>query len=314
MLRLLIKCSVALFAICFVVAVGAFLLADRLPAHVNLFLAGRQGALDSQLYVTHLERNLTLPLGHYVHDRFNIDISPDYRWLVYNRVNDPCYTIVNLHTWESRLLDVPFIELAGCPYYTVWLADSSGVEFIPFLENGASAYFYAFASEELRRLDEILPADQLSLPTLYDSEILPGSWVPTMDGTDLRGITLDEEDFPRFYDPESDEPMFDFATNPNVSPVTLSPDTAFFAAAVRRQRQVDLFIVPAVEGEPMQVTDSQDIESVPLWSPDGKYISYLSRGRVTTELHVYNVETGTIDYRIDPGRPIIVRWNVIWLQ
>ena len=68
----------------------------------------------------------------------------------------------------------------------------------------------------------------------------------------------------------------------NVSDPRISPDGAWIAYTVSRLDQkkdagdADIFMVPFNGGEPIRLTSSEKSENRPRWSPDGRYLAFLS--------------------------------------
>ena len=74
----------------------------------------------------------------------------------------------------------------------------------------------------------------------------------------------------------------DIFTFKNVGDPRLSPDGAWIAYTVSQMDQkkdasdTDIYMVPVAGGDPIRVTTSEKSESSPRWSPDNKYLAFLS--------------------------------------
>ncbi|MFQ5723776.1 MAG: protein kinase [Terriglobia bacterium] len=88
--------------------------------------------------------------------------------------------------------------------------------------------------------------------------------------------------------------------------VTWSPDASFIAYGHTKYGHLDIFVMATAGGEPIRLTTSPADEIVPRWSPDNRYLAFLSdRG------------TGTNVYLIPPlGGPErkLVETHISWLE
>jgi len=55
-----------------------------------------------------------------------------------------------------------------------------------------------------------------------------------------------------------------------------SPDGGFIAYAHNAKGSMDIFVMPAAGGDPVQITQTPFDETLPRWSPDGQYLAFLA--------------------------------------
>ncbi len=57
---------------------------------------------------------------------------------------------------------------------------------------------------------------------------------------------------------------------------SLSPDGSFIAYAHNAKGSMEIFVMPAAGGDPVQITQTPFDETLPRWSPDGQYLAFLA--------------------------------------
>ncbi len=83
-----------------------------------------------------------------------------------------------------------------------------------------------------------------------------------------------------------------------VSDPQLSPDEKTVAYVVgivdkaANKTNTDIWLIPAVGGEPKQLTNSPKADRHPRWSPDGKWIAFESNRNGSLQIYMINVATG----------------------
>ena len=67
---------------------------------------------------------------------------------------------------------------------------------------------------------------------------------------------------------------------------TWSPDGSFVAFSHGGAGDLDIYVMPASDGEPIRLTDSPADETLPRWSPDGRYIAFVSDRGADTNIYL----------------------------
>jgi dipeptidyl aminopeptidase/acylaminoacyl peptidase len=100
--------------------------------------------------------------------------------------------------------------------------------------------------------------------------------VANIDGSGLKDLTPGSRDVPPFSLGGAD----DYAISPDSSELAY---TANMDPQPATSTNSDIYTVPLAGGEPKQITMGQGADKAPLYSPDGKYIAYLSQQRAGYE-------------------------------
>ena len=93
----------------------------------------------------------------------------------------------------------------------------------------------------------------------------------------------------------------------------ISPNGKYMALILSRDRQVELYIKELRGQKMIRVTNDKAVEGSPCWSPDGRYISYVSdRGIGRPSLYIYDVSTKkTIKIRTSGSEAVTPDWSPI---
>ncbi len=116
-------------------------------------------------------------------------------------------------------------------------------------------------------------------------------------GGDAKDITPGDADAPIWTESGGEEVAF----SPDSKEIAFSRFTENEALTANS----DIYVIPVQGGEPRQITRSRGTETTPLYSPDGRYISYLATVRPdaetdVTRLFVYDRKTGTLRNLTEP--------------
>jgi hypothetical protein len=270
-----------------------------------------------RIYVSHLERGLSVNATIYPTGDYFIRVSPDGNWLIYRPGIEPNtrYALVNLNTWTTLL--IPELPPDSAYVSVDWQADSQHVWLMIYDPDGTETrtFMYALPSGELTETADVVS----SFPSIVRNQITIGLPISIAENGDpTLGVTLDDDYIPRLYEYTSDEAIISFEIGRDLQPVSLSPDDEFLAAVLNRNRQVDLYLVPAWTGAPTNLTRNGDNESLPVWSSDGDYIAYISQADArrisTTELRIYDVGAGEVAYRFYfDAETMIDNTPLVWL-
>lgn len=317
MTRLLLKFGVPVMAFLVVFALLMPMLGEHLPAHMLAFDVIDYFDGSHAIHVVHLESGLIINATPISATASEFRITADGRWLIYHPAigSNRRFALVNLHTWETTLL--PELQSEYSFVSTVWQADSRRVWMGAYDRYGTDVTYYSYdlQSSQLTQVDGIASF----FPSVWRNQVTVGFPIAQNEvGEPTLGVTLDDNHIPRLYDYASDEPMISFAVGRDIQPVSVSPDDAYLAAVLSRNRQSDLYLVPAWEGEPINLTNNADVESLPIWSPDNTYIAYTSqqdaRRIATNEVRVYDVGAGEVAYVLHfDTRTIIANNAPAWL-
>ncbi len=317
MTRLLLKFGAPMTAILVVFALLMPTLGKHLPAHLLAFNVIDYFDGSHEIQVVHLGRGLIIKVARVSATANQFRITSDGKWLVFHPDlgSNSRFALVNLHTWETTLL--PELQSEYSFVNAVWQADSERVWLGAYDRYGTDVtyFIYDLQSTQLTQADNT-PS---FFPSVWRNQVTVGFPIAENEvGEPTLGVTLDDDHIPRLYDYASDEAIISFEIGRNLQPVSLSPDNAFLAAVLNRNRQLDLYLVPAWAGEPTNLTNNADVESLPIWSPDNSYIAYTSQldGRriATNELRVYDVNAGKVAYALHfDSRTIIANNAPAWL-
>ncbi|MEK6325255.1 MAG: protein kinase, partial [Acidobacteriota bacterium] len=88
--------------------------------------------------------------------------------------------------------------------------------------------------------------------------------------------------------------------------VTFSPDTSFIAYGHNRYGHMDIFVLPTGGGDPVRLTDNPADELTPRWSPDGRYIAFVSDRGAGTNIYLSPPLPG--------AERKLVETNIPWLE
>lgn len=290
--RIAVLCALSLtFLGVLMVIVGA-----TIPAHLIVYVASDGLVLDREVFVMHLERHLSLSVTQQrVADRSPL-VSPDGNWLIYRpNANSSAFSLLDLNTLQTRVLPEMPAPLASTP--PTFLENPDGIYFVLYGDTYMveARFLYDIASDDMRQLDDDTDLASIGSMQRYYQILAPGMGILNDDGEFIM-ITLDADGLPRFYDENSDVPPveIDLYTDDFAS---LSPNLEWFALPLTRDGRTDLYLVPAWEGEPIRLTDDDDSESGVTWSPDSRYVAYLSSSGARREFRVMDIQSGEIMYR-----------------
>jgi TolB protein len=92
---------------------------------------------------------------------------------------------------------------------------------------------------------------------------------------------------------------------------SVSPNGKYIAMILSRDRQVELYIKELRGQKAIRVTHDKAVEGSPCWSPDGRYICYVSdRGIGRPSLYTYDVTTKKISkIRISGSEAVTPDWS-----
>ncbi|MEQ8674787.1 MAG: hypothetical protein RLP44_17345 [Aggregatilineales bacterium] len=309
MTRLIFKPIVVILCVLIALCGVAPYFGEQMSVHLLAYNVTKPRERARSIYVLHVERRLSVNATPYSTGDYFIRVSPDGRWLIYRPELEPNdrFALVNLRTWQTRFL--PALPPNSAFVSTQWEADSQQVWLNVY--NRAStvvtSYIYDLPSAELIETDDAPPI----YPPIMRDQItigLPISMNAT--GDPQLGVTLDDAYIPRLYDYASDDAIISFEIGRDLQPVSISPNNEFLVAVLNRNRQIDLYLVPAWAGEPTNLTHNSDNEGLPVWSSDGNYIAYTSqsdpRRTATNELRVYDVTSGSVAYVVYYGATTMI--------
>ncbi|MEQ8674786.1 MAG: hypothetical protein RLP44_17350 [Aggregatilineales bacterium] len=301
MTRVIVKGAVPIVVILVAICLLMPFLGNRLSPHLLAFFGANPFDNGQKIYVTHLERGLTVPATSLFTKDYRINVSPDGEWIIYSLVDeaDAQFALVNLQRWETTVL--PELPYDSSFTRAEWQADSQHLWLIAYDDFGTAQGYFIYD----RRSTELTESDDEPSPYagIRRNDIIIGSIIAFNDAQQpVLAVTVDDEGVPRLYDYTSDEPVASIELGLNSPPLSLSSDDQYLAAILTRNQQVDLFLVPAWEGDIVQLTDDVNFEHDVVWSPDGRYIAYTSESRgtrfgsVRIELRVYDVEARQVAY------------------
>lgn len=317
MTRLIVKFGLPVVAILVALCLLMPMVGERTTAHLLAYNVTKPLERARRIFVTHLERGLSVNATMYPTGDYFIRVSPDGNGLIYRPGIEPNtrYALVNLHTWTTHL--TPELPPNSAYVNVQWQADSQHIWLMVYDPNGTltRSFVYDVPSDELNETADVPP----TFVSIQREQIIIGTPIATDENGDpVWGVTLDDDSFPRLYDYASDEAITSFEIGRDLQPVSLSPDDEFLAAVLNRDRQLDLYLVPAWTGTPINLTQNGDRESLPVWSTDARYIAYISQADArrisTTELRIYDVNAGEVAYRLHFDAETMIDNNpLVWI-
>ena len=265
----------------------ALVIGDSLPAHRLAFVSERDGNVE--IYVAHIERGLLVNATNHPALDNSPQWSPDGEWILFSsgRTQPNAYFLVNTRSWR-----ISTVGETGNGYGAVWSPDGQK---IAIRENNPQAT--AENTYQFRIFDMETGVIQIT----HDIEGWEFGGAPGVDLSEtpnlIRVIVRDIHGFPRFADIRPEDFQDGGLVEANLfapASVSISPDGQFFASAEDVDGNMDIFLVPVTEGDPINLTNDPAPDTDPIWSGDGHYVAFISYRNGNSEVYIVNVETGDI--------------------
>lgn len=310
MFRFFMKIAIVTGIILSILSGIALALGVRFPSHRLLYMATRGRASDQEIYAVQVERGLSISVTHERVVDGQPLVSPDGRWLIYRpNTETRSYSLINLDTGERQI--VPELPEILTLTSFVWLEDDQ-IEFSVFGVSERRYFTYDPHTDEMQeRIDNTIGPQPLVIAGKLNTNF-PPIRLPLEDGAnyeDWQQITMDDDGFPRFYDPDVASGGGGFLTD-NVLNFSLSPDLETFAVPLYRNGQNDVFLVPARGGDPINLTNDSEVETNPVWSPNGRYLAYMVLNGPAREIRIMDVANRDVIYRSDE---FLTSNQIVWV-
>lgn len=306
-MRIFVLSAVSLLGL----TVLALAIGDRVPAHLLAYVASEGHSYDREIYILHLERHLSLSASQQRVADMSPQVSPNGDKLLFRTTaNATAFSLVDLTTWRVRTL--PELPAPLSSVSVIWMEDPDLIGFMLFGDTYMveAKFVYDVAHDEIEEVEFDLYSPVTSAFFQY---IAPGLTIPIITDEGVQAnqiVTLDADGFIRFYDENSGDPPPEY--DPSFSEyATLSPDYEWFIAPLNKETQIDLFLIPAWEGEVINLTNDRVQESEVIWSPDSRYIAYLAQTGAFREFRIMDVYTQEVVYRIDEN---FVGDRIMWVS
>lgn len=285
MFRGVLKVSVVCLLLCVVLSGVALAIADSFPVHRLAFVSERDGNVE--VYVAHIERGLLVNATHHPALDNQPQWSPDGEWLLFNSGRGDAFStyIVNTRSWQ-----ITSIDEIGNVYRPVWSPDSRKIALRGNTPDASVDDRFQF------RIFDVEMGTFITPQTLEGWEFGGSPNVDVSAESNLiRVVVRDIHGFPRFADirPEDFQNGALIEANGFASPAySISPDGQFFVSAEDVDGNVDIYLIPATEGDPINLTNDPAPDTDPIWSSDGQYVAFISHRDGNSEVYIVNVETG----------------------
>ncbi len=239
---------------------------ERCAVNLNVTRAGSAG---KDIYVLDVASHRLVPLVATLSEEAILSWSPDGKWIAYAQWEGPDLEPERLRLVVSRADGSEPREVLCCGIFLTnfhWLADSRQLIFPTFDGEGLHLVRVDIEREH--------PFDIAQLP-------------PTVTRSDL------------LHGPGYTRP-FDVAQLLPITPLLYpSPDGSRYVMALEVEGQTDIFVVNADGSGLTNLTRHPANDAVPIWSPDGRYIAFVSnRGGAIWLRQLYVMRADGSDVRL----------------
>jgi len=243
-----------------------------------LYLANKNGKQDLYLVTGSVEKLVNEPS----HSAYHPALSPDGREVLYT-----AKTRTTMNIWKADLTSGIVQQLTdqSSDQLPKWSPDGKRIAFLS--ERDGTSHIYLMESDGTNRTrlttkksaesEMAWSPDGNTIAFLSPGSVSDGQkahvMVSGLDGSDYRNLTA--------------------GVNAEHGQIAWSPDSGRVAYTSRRNRQFDIFVTDLATGKEANLTNSEQAQVLPNWSPDGKFIVFQGAAPGTPRTEIYSLDLKT---------------------